>query len=116
MTIAKFVFLLLGMAVIIFIAGYISFNRFRSREDFNNSVIFMRSLIESSEVSQTAYRNILEAFREFDTMHYRDETIYKSLYTGFLFKYRDFLPKSDEPRIKIIPDNTEGYYNYKIER
>jgi hypothetical protein len=114
MTIAKFAFLLLGMAILIFIAGYAFFVRGKSKMDFNESISFMRAMIKNAPLTEQGYRDCLTAFHEFNYISYRNEKVYKSLYTGFLFKYRDFLPASDEPRIKIIPDG-EGVYNYKIE-
>jgi hypothetical protein len=115
MTFLQLILSLTGLAVIIFIAG-IAIVKAESRKlVFYESVIFMRALLKNSEVSKTAYRNCLEAFREFDSISYKDKKAFASLWTEFHFKFRDFLPESEEPKIKIIPDNSEGYYNYKIE-
>jgi hypothetical protein len=102
MTIIKFAFLLLGMAVIIFIAGFICYFRSKSREDFRESVIFTRAMIDKAELTEQGYKDCLEAFREFNYINFRNEKEYKSLYTGFLFKYRDFLPEDEG--IKIVAE------------
>jgi hypothetical protein len=115
MTLIRFALCLFGGAILTLVAGYIIVVAGRRKYDFWESVSFMRSLIKSSELSKTAYQNILCAFREFDAISYRDEKVYKELISDFLFKYRDFLPEDkDEPKIKIIPDNSEGYHNYKV--
>jgi hypothetical protein len=106
---------LFGLAVVIFIAGVIIVKHDSQKQEFWEDVAFMKALIKNSEVSLTAYRNCLEAFREFDSISYRDKKAFASLWTEFHFKFRDFLPESEEPKIKIIPDNSEVYYNYKIE-
>ena len=90
--------------------------RNKEKEKFWDSVSFMRSLIETSALDKQGYSDCLVVFREFKLMPYCNKKVYKSLVSDFLFKYRDFLScdKAD-PKIKIIPDNTEGYYNYKIQ-
>jgi hypothetical protein len=103
MTILRFALLLLGIAGVIFIAGYVCYFSSKAKVDFNESVIFMRELIDSSELSVTAYRNILDAFRDFDTMSYQDRKVYKKLFSDFLLKYKDFLP-ADANGIKIIAE------------
>lgn len=115
MTIIHFAIVLLAGGFLTLVAGYFIVRSEGRKRDFHESVIFMRSLIESSELSLTTYRNILDAFHEFDTMSYRDKKVYKKLFSDFLFKYRDFLPESEQPKIKIIPDGTDGQYNYKIQ-
>ena len=111
---------LIGMAIITLIAGAIIVRRESrkksSRKVFSDSVIFMRAMIEKSELNEQGYKDCLVVFREFKLMPYCNKKVYKSLVSDFLFKYRDFLScdKAD-PKIKIIPDNTEGYYNYKIQ-
>ena len=106
---------LVGLGIINLIAGFAIVKHDSSKREFWESVMFMRELIDSSEVSKTAYRNCLEAFREFDSISYKDKKAFASLWTEFHFKFREFLPSDIEPKIKIIPDGSEGYYNYKIE-
>ena len=116
MTILTLALCLLAGAIVTLAIGAVIVKRETRKHDFWESVIFMRELIKSSEISKTAYRNCLEAFREFDSISYKDKKAFASLWTDFHFKYRDFLPcDKEEPKIKIIPDNTEGYYNYKIQ-
>lgn len=102
MTILQVVSYLFLMAMVILIAGVIIVKRDYRKLEFDESVIFMRELIKESELSKTAYRNILDAFHEFDTIAYRNDKAYKSLWSDFFFKYKDFLPESD--KIKIIPE------------
>jgi hypothetical protein len=83
------------------ICGYFITRKEYRKHDYDESVIFMRELIKSSELSLTAYRNILDAFHEFNNISYRDDR-YKTLWSDFMFKYRDFLPESEG--VKIIPE------------
>jgi len=115
MTIIQLALCLFAGAIVTLAIGAVIVKRETRKRDFWESVIFMRALISSSEISKTAYHNCLEAFREFDSISFRDKKAFASLWTEFHFKFREFLPKDIEPKIKIIPDNTEGYYNYKIE-
>lgn len=102
-TLGKFLLALLVLGVIAIILGLRIIKRNHAEYNFYESAIFMRKLIESSELSKTAYRNILDAFHDFDTISYRNDKAYKSLWSDFLFKYKDFLPESDQPKIKLIP-------------
>jgi hypothetical protein len=115
MNIYQVLLCLVGLGIITLIAGFVIVKHDSQKQEFWEDVSFMKALIKNSEVSLTAYRNCLEAFREFDSIAFRDKKAFASLWTEFHFKFRDFLPESEEPKIKIIPDNSEGYYNYKIE-
>jgi hypothetical protein len=115
MNIYQVLLCLVGLGIITLIAGFMIVKHDSQKKEFWEDVAFMKALIKNSEVSLTAYRNCLEAFREFDSITFKDKKAFASLWTEFHFKFRDFLPESEEPKIKIIPDNTEGYYNYKIE-
>ena len=114
MNIQQVAIILLAMGIATFLIGSLIVKRESRKLDFDNEVKFIRKLIHNSELSQTAYRNLLDAFRDFDTLGYRDPVVYKKLVSEFLFKYREFLPEA-APKIKIIPDGSDGYYNYKIE-
>ncbi len=92
MTILQFASLLLSMAVITFVIGVLIVRRERRKQNFWQSVSFMESLIESSELSLTAYRNILCAFREFDTIGYKNKKVFKELISDFVTKYKEFIP------------------------
>ena len=115
MTILTLALCLFAGAIVTLAIGFIIVKHESREREFWESVIFMRALISSSEISKTAYHNCLEAFREFDSIAFRDKKAFAKLWTEFHFKYRDFLPCDIEPKIKIIPDNTEGYCNYKIQ-
>ena len=115
MTILTLALCLFAGAIVTLAIGAIIVRHESQKREFWEDVAFMRELINSSEVSKTAYQNCLMAFREFDSIAFRDDKAYKKLFADFLFKFRDFLPEA-EPKIKIIPDGSEGYYNYKITR
>jgi hypothetical protein len=93
MTIAKFLLILFLMGVLTFLIGIGIVKRQKQNDDFMESVIFMRELIRSSELSETAYHNILEAFRDFD-LTCRNRQTYRKLFTEFMFRYKDFLPEN----------------------
>lgn len=117
MTLMKFTTGLLILLAITIIAGIRISIKGRRRFDFWESVSFMRSLIRTSELSKTAYRNILDAFHEFSLLPYKDERVYKELIKEFLTKYDKFLTYS-EPKVRITTDKTAGdedQYNYKIQ-
>jgi hypothetical protein len=104
MNILQVLLCLVGLGIITLILGTIIVRHDSQRKEFWEDVAFMRELINSSEVSKTAYQNCLEAFREFDSIAFRDDKAYKKLFADFLFKYRDFLPPSDKAKIKTIPE------------
>jgi hypothetical protein len=86
MTIYEVLLCLIGLGIITLIAGFaIVKHEYRERE-FWEDVAFMRELINNSEVSLTAYRNCLEAFREFDSIAFRDKKAFASLWTEFHFR------------------------------
>jgi len=81
------------MGVLTLLVGIGIVKRQKQNDDFLESVIFMRELINSSELSVTAYRNILDAFRDFNQTC-RSQATYRKLFTEFMFKYKDFLPEN----------------------
>jgi hypothetical protein len=81
------------MGVLTLLVGIGIVKRQKQNDDFLESVIFMRELINSSELSLTAYGNILDAFRDFNQTC-RNQATYRKLFTEFMFKYKDFLPEN----------------------
>lgn len=61
--------------------------------DIKCSVIFLRSLIETSELSLTAYRNIEEAFRDSEKLC-GSNLAFRSLWFDFQDKFKDISPYS----------------------
>jgi len=129
-------------AVVLFFAFLVYTNNKKQRNNFWDTVDVVNILIKESELTKVAYLNILEAFREFNSISYKDEIKHRELLTLFQVKYILFFPvfgdqdiedyfdsiyrrgqdiqyikrgMSLSDKIKIIPDNTEGYYNYKIQ-
>jgi hypothetical protein len=129
-------------AIALLIALLIYTNNKKQRNNFWDTVDVVEILIKEGKLTKVAYLNILNAFREFNSISYKDEIKHRELLTLFQVKYILFFPvfgnqeiedyfdsiyrrgqniqyikrgMSLSDKIKIIPDNSEGYYNYKIE-
>jgi hypothetical protein len=76
-------------------------NNKKQKNTFWETMDVVKILVNEGEVSKTAYENTLCAFREFNSIAFRDDKAYKKLFADFLFKYRDFLPGD---KIKTIPE------------
>jgi hypothetical protein len=81
------------MGIFTLLVGIGIVKRQKVNDDFLESVIFMRELINSSELSVSGYNDILEAFRDF-SQTCRNRNAYRKLFTEFMFKYKDFLPEN----------------------
>lgn len=93
MTTPFFILLLASLLIATIVIGETILKHRLAKGEFDESVIFMRELIRSSQVSETAYRNILDAFREFDEIPYRNEVALRELVMEFTAKYKEFMPK-----------------------
>jgi hypothetical protein len=111
--IIKFFIVLFAGGLLILAIGYLIYRKGAHKYDFDESVKYMREMIVKSKLNIKGYHDCLEAFRDFNYLSHMDKNTYKKLYCSFLIKYKDFLPESEEPKIKIIPDG-DGVYNYKI--
>ena len=88
MTIIKFLITLGAGLILTFIAGVFIYRSEKYRNKENE--IFLKTLIESSELTKTAYHNIKDAFEDCGTFKGTPE--YKRLWTDFQIKYREFSP------------------------
>jgi len=95
MTTPLFILLLVLLLIATIVIGETILKHRLAKGEFDESVIFMRDLIQSSELSETAFRNILDAFREFDAIPYRNEVAFRELVMEFRAKYNGFMP--DDP-------------------
>jgi hypothetical protein len=138
MNIYQVLLCLVGLGIITLIIT----NRKKQKNNFWDTVDVVEILIKEGKLTKVAYLNILNAFREFNSISYKDERKHRELLTLFQVKYILFFPvfgnqeiedyfdsiyrrgqdiqyikrgMSLSDKIKIIPDNSEGYYNYKIE-
>ena len=88
MTIAIFLNALGAGIILAAIIGVIIVRSEKYRNKENE--IFLRTLIESSALTKTAYHNIKDAFEDCGTFKGTPE--YKRLWTDFQIKYREFSP------------------------
>ena len=109
-TLINFALSLFGMAALILAVGFWIAIREKRKRDFWDSYIFIKEMIVNGKPSRTAYCNILEAFRDLNSCGYQDKEAHKRLTKEFLLKYGAFC----KPEMIIEPDDTKGYYNYKI--
>lgn len=108
MTLLKFFVFLFSLGIVTIIVGVIIARREVHKENFWIEFDRLKHLIENLELSQDNHDRINHGFDKLWLMRYVDKKAYKSLWTQFMFRFKDY------STIVIKPDYTDDYYNYKI--
>ena len=81
------IFLLLFIAMFIIVAAWL-LAEFKARS-FNNECIYVDQLIKRSNVTAQAYDDISGALNDLEPYSEADSKRKKSLWAGFIYKFRD---------------------------